>query len=354
MTKAAPFALRSARRSCHSLAARWILAYDLEELPMANNEFGARVSAPDRLRTLQSQRGLKLESIQLWATSPELAWYIERRSTRIYRFFISVVLITLVLELLLAAVASTHKSAFMVAVGVLGAMALAQCTVPYWAARRAFLDRKRALAAYRVDVALQKVCKERKENDQLPLAGLFELNRRQLDEYQEMTKRQQLVAFQLTWAAATLAFVVLIGGTVLSFKSGTGSKQYVVGGLTALGTLLSGFLGKTFFEGLRHAMDQLNYYYAEPSMTGRMLAAERVVKKLDANDQAKYTDTIVKSLLSWKPPPAPLRGGGKNASPQGEDTTEGKTSPGVGQPGGKDSAKPTQRRPRLRRRPAPQ
>ncbi|MDQ1695965.1 MAG: Histone H1-like nucleoprotein, partial [Frankiaceae bacterium] len=73
---------------------------------------------------------------------------------------------------------------------------------------------------------------------------------------------------------------------------------------TGLGALLSGYLTKTFYEGHRAAMRQLNLYYREPYMTGRLLAAERIIGKLDNNAaNRKFAEEIVKGLLEWQLPP---------------------------------------------------
>lgn len=271
---------------------------------------------PDRLKKLQEDRGLETGFIQLWATSPERSWYLERRKKILRYVTVGVAIILLALGIWLAWRTSSGGKAAL-ALSVAAFVVLGWCTVPYWAAKVAFRDRKRATAAYEVDVALRRVC-EQHGKVSLPLPQLFELNRRQLNEYQEMTKRQQQMAFQLTWAASVLAFAVLVVGATVSLRVPAGSSQYVAGGLTGLGTLLSGFLGKTFFEGHRHAMDQLNYYYAEPSMTGRMLAAERIVEKLANGKQTDYARDIVKSLLTWQPPSAPLAKPGTSDAEEGQ------------------------------------
>ena len=270
----------------------------------------APAGTPDRLRTLQGERGLQADSLELWAASPERAWFHEGRRSRLPAIGLALLILAVAIS---AAVPLTEdqrqvwadaQRAVVVVLGLTGSALLLWYAVPYLSARRAFADRRKAMAAYRVDIALDAVCHP-SSGKPLGLAGLFELNRRQLDEYQEMTKRQQRIAFGLTWGASVVAFGVLVGGTALSLRQTPGSAQYVVGGLTGLGTLLSGFLSKTFYDGHREAMEQLNFYYAEPSMTGRVLAAERIIKKLGmrkgpgpgAGDVARE---IVTGLLTWQ------------------------------------------------------
>lgn len=61
--------------------------------------------------------------------------------------------------------------------------------------------------------------------------------------------------------------------------------------------------GKTFFKGHEKAMEQLNHYYLEPSLTGRLLAAERILDQLPAEERHKKAAEIMNKLLDWEPPP---------------------------------------------------
>jgi hypothetical protein len=287
--------------------------------------------SPDRLRHLQESQNLDTRLISLWSTSAERTWYMGRRS-RVYIWCgVGLVLVlgglwSSTIELNRAW--GPEKLWGLVAI-VLGAVVLAWCTVPYWSARRAYASRKRAVATYRVDQAieeLRKVMETGQGNLQLP--RLFDLNRRQLDQYQDLTKSQQHVAFVLTWCAAVGAFLVLIAGSILALRVGDEDK-FITGGLTALGTILSTFLGKTFFEGHREAMKQLNYYYAEPSLTGRLLAAERILDQLPEESRSEYVAALITRILA----PDPVRkGGGKAAG--GSGTPTGTPSAGTAPHGG--------------------
>lgn len=111
------------------------------------------------------------------------------------------------------------------------------------------------------------------------------------------------MAFNLTWAATALAFIVLIVGIVLSYRTGTGTDQYVVAGLTGLGSLVSGYLSRTFYRGYGEATKQLQVYYAEPNLTGRALAAERLIRGVkNSEERVAITRDIVNVLLT--PPQA--------------------------------------------------
>lgn len=261
------------------------------------------LASAESLRAFQLAVGLQPQALNLWSTSPERSWYLARRPKIRWRGLVPLG------ALLLAVVGDVFWGDRYVEVRRLALVAFAGCgvgilwsLVPYWAARTAFRERKRASATYRVDLALQEVTKSRDAgSESLPLNGLFELNRRQLDEYQEMTKRQQRMAFQLTWAAACLAFAVLVAGTALSLHQKPGTASYVVTGLTGLGALLSGFLSKTFFDQYKAAMEQLNRYYDEPARTGRLLAAERLVRALPDEQKQACVQEMITKLLAYEP-----------------------------------------------------
>jgi hypothetical protein len=274
----------------------------------------------------------------MWANSPERGLYMSRRS-RIYPWLgLAAVLGAGALCLYTIPGRLTRlELGWMWAAFGLAVVLLVWCTGPYRSARSAFRGRNKAMAAYRVDRALAKVCKS---DADLPLPGLFELNRRQLDEYQSITKRQQSSAFAMTWAASIAGFLVLIAGVIVSLRQNTGTEQYVVTGLTGLGALLSGYLTKTFYDGHRAAMSQLNLYYREPYMTGRLLAAERIIGKLDENAaNRKLAEEIVKGLLEWQLPPVEGVTGPENGADP--DAGDGDAAPAKKTAAKKTTAKQT-------------
>jgi len=171
--------------------------------------------------------------------------------------------------------------------------------VPYLAARAAYRARRLALASARVDDAITKACAD--ENP-LQIQELFQLNRRQLDEYQLITRKQQKSAFLLAQVASVVAFAVLVGGVFIALGQTDDVDKYITGGLSALGTLLSGFLAATFFKSSKDANEQMNRYYLEPQRTGRLLAAERIVNSIPSATEQIRTDMIT-AVLGWEMPP---------------------------------------------------
>lgn len=249
--------------------------------------------------------------VDTWSTSRERDAYMRRRLSILLAAMLALAIGALGWYLIRPGASATGRWWGIATLGF-GAVLLLWCLVPYWASRRAYTQRKRATASARVDKAVQDIATDK----ELSITKLFELNRRQLDEYQEMTKKQQRSAFLLTQIASVVAGVALVVGIVLSFRGPTGAETYVVSGLSGLGALLSAFLANSFFQSHRDANDQLNRYYVEPERTGRILAAERVARFLKDEPGITHADKIIDALLtasnSLSPDP-------KAASPKAEE-----------------------------------
>lgn len=190
-----------------------------------------------------------------------------------------------------------------VAVGamIVAVLILALAFVPYLSARSAYRQRRLATASAKVDLAIS-VASNGRDGKVLKLGQLFDLNRRQLDEYQLITRKQQRSAFILAQIATVVAFSVLLGGVFIALSATSTVDKYLTSGMTALGTLLSGFLAATFFSAVKDANAQMNRYYLEPQRTGRLLAAERIVEQM--SDEGTNRTEMVKAVLNWEMPSA--------------------------------------------------
>jgi hypothetical protein len=171
-------------------------------------------------------------------------------------------------------------------------------TFPYWAARRAFLERRRKTAAYRAEISLKRLA----DSEDISFGPLFAYNRRQLDAYQEESRNQQRSAFHQAQFASAAGLTVIIVGIAASLSQSPGSDQYVVAGLAGLGALLSGFIANTFASSARQANQQLNLYYREPHMVGRMMVAERLAHRMCGDDRSEQAKAMIAQMLAWPLP----------------------------------------------------
>lgn len=234
---------------------------------------------------------------QLWGLSAERRWYVTRRSRGYAGAALGVVLLAAA-ALVGQPTRSDAEQWWAVILAVLAACALGYSTFPYWAARQAFNERRRKMAAYVASEMLRKIRGE----TVISLNVLFAYNRRQLDAYQEEARNQQRLAFRYALWTSTLGFAVLLAGISVSFRLGPGSETYVAGGLSAVGAALSAYVAGTMLRIYHRADTQLNRFYLEPHMLGRLLLAERLMDSRDTAGSVSNRDTIIRRILEWPLP----------------------------------------------------
>jgi hypothetical protein len=240
-----------------------------------------------------------LQSVQsnLWASSPEREWYMHRRP----KVFISTVVGSILL--VTAAIVgqpprSEGEQWWCLVTAAAATIILGYSTFPYWAARRAFTERRRKSAAYRAELSLKNLS----STDNIAFSALFVYNRRQLDAYQEESRNQQRTSFRHAQMASIAGLAILAIGIAVSLGQLPGSDKFVVAGLTGLGAVLSGFIANTFARSARQANEQLNHFYKEPHMVGRVMVAERLVQGMPDDQKANELKLMISSLLAWPLP----------------------------------------------------
>jgi hypothetical protein len=111
---------------------------------------------------------------------------------------------------------------------------------------------------------------------------LIVLNQRRMDQYHDMTLSQAADAWRSSQFAMFVGLVVLGGGVVVALvEASSTASQAVVGGLTAIGAALSGYVAGTFLKARQQSLDQLNHYFVQPLTTGYLLTAERLANKVN-------------------------------------------------------------------------
>jgi hypothetical protein len=269
---------------------------------------------PDNWTQLFRDRAPKMERLQpsgiaemtvdTWTASRERDWYIKRRPA-VFAFVAVGGIIALLAGFIGQPPRSEVETWWATIVAAVALVVLGWSTFPYFAARRAFLERRRMMAKVRARLALQEMT----HSSHIELPALFRYNRQQLDAYQEDSRNQQRAAFRHAQFASLVGFVVLLTGIAISLKEAPGSEKYVVAGLSGLGAALSGYVANTFVKAARQADRQLNLYYAEPHMMGRLIAAERIATTMCKSEEENLGTSIVTQSLAW---PIPGADGTKN------------------------------------------
>jgi hypothetical protein len=230
---------------------------------------------------------------QLWGRSPERRWYMKRRP-KVFAGALSGLALLVAAALVGQPPQTEVEEWWAVLLAVLGLASMGYSTFPYWAARLAFNERRRKMAAY---VASDTLSEIRSGGDDIPLHLLFAYNRRQLDAYQEEARNQQRLAFRYALLTSMLGFVVLLAGIAASFRAGPGTEAYVAAGLSGVGAALSAYVAGTMLRISRRADTQLNQFYMEPHMMGRLLLSERLMRSSDAAVKNDERDAIIKQAL---------------------------------------------------------
>ncbi|MFF5290479.1 TRADD-N-associated membrane domain-containing protein [Paractinoplanes globisporus] len=104
------------------------------------------------------------------------------------------------------------------------------------------------------------------------LGGLISFNFRLMDRFINVALMQAKAAYLLCAVSAGAALLVLLTGTAMLLTAGT--AQVWVGGLTAAGTALFGFISVTFMRMFRATSRQMSYYYGQPLVHCYLLHAE--------------------------------------------------------------------------------
>lgn len=257
-----------------------------------------------------------------WTESRERDWYIKRRP-RVFVFMLLGGIIALVAGFIGQPPRSAVETWWATIVAAVALLILGWSTFPYFAARLAFRERRHMMAKVRARLTLEQTMTE---SGEIPLPALFKYNRQQLDAYQEDSRNQQRVAFRHAQFASLVGFIVLATGIAVSLKDAPGSEKYVVAGLSGLGAALSGYVANTFVKSARRADRQLNLYYAEPHMMGRLITAERIAMTMCKSEEEHVGESIVTQLLAWPIPGADGKKDGKDSnSGQSSKTLSGTT-----------------------------
>ena len=129
------------------------------------------------------------------------------------------------------------------------------------------------------------------------LQNLITLNRTQMQVYHELATKQATSASRNSRRAMLVGFLLLVVGGVVAIQADDEGSKVVVGALAGLGSLLSGYIGRTFLKAEDRAMQQLNFYFQQPLVTSYMLAAERLTLKLANSRRDTVLTDVIKQVL---------------------------------------------------------
>ena len=106
------------------------------------------------------------------------------------------------------------------------------------------------------------------------LRGLAWTNFIQLRTFTNIAQKQARLSYYASLAAAAISLLTLASGAAVAIGLSAATAKVTVGALAVVGSVLSGFLVKTFLKSYRMASRQMSYYYGQPLVHCYLLHAQ--------------------------------------------------------------------------------
>jgi hypothetical protein len=161
-------------------------------------------------------------------------------------------------------------------------------------ARAAFYERQEQAARRGVDEALDELAVE------TDLPGLLRLNRRQMEQYETLTRRQASSSYRISHVALAVGLVGLIAGSVSAVVVDGESARIVAGALAVSAGAIASFVARTYLRIYERTLAQLNHYFEQPLVSSYILTAERLVDKMSPERRDDALADVVVNLLNWR------------------------------------------------------
>lgn len=162
------------------------------------------------------------------------------------------------------------------------------------AIRAAFYERQDEAAKQGVDDAIQQL-----ESD-VDLPGLLLLNRRQMEAYESLTRRQAASSYRLSHVALAVGLLLVVAGSVAALLADADAAKAASAGLAAVAAAVSGYIARTYLRIYERTLSQLNYYFEQPLITSYVLTAERLVERMSETHRddalARMVDQLCEAI----------------------------------------------------------
>ena len=127
------------------------------------------------------------------------------------------------------------------------------------------------------------------------LKGLAWVNFKQLRIFTVIAQKQALMSYYASLTTAAMSLLVLIAGASVAIGSPATSAKATAAALATVGTVLSGFLTRTFPRAYQMTSLQMSYYYGQPLVHCYLLHAEWL-----ASEAGEHLDDAGKIRLQKK------------------------------------------------------
>lgn len=178
------------------------------------------------------------------------------------------------------------------AAGIIAAFSYVQALTGLSTARARFQEEQEREASQGVRAAISEI------EDGTELPALFRLNRRQIEEFHVLTKGQASSAYVASQIAMSAGLLVLIAGSAVAIAINDPASKATAGALTAIGSLLAGYIGRTFIRTYERTLVQLNHFFEQPLLSSYLLTAERLVGRVSPDNRDELYARLIDQALS--------------------------------------------------------
>lgn len=112
-------------------------------------------------------------------------------------------------------------------------------------------------------------------------ASIWRASQKRLDHYHQLALDQSKRSFLYGILSATAGLAAAIACAVVAAGSNSAAGAAAAGGLGALTTALSGYIGGTFMRAYLLASRQLKAYFEQAAESWRYLSAERLIEQIE-------------------------------------------------------------------------
>lgn len=134
--------------------------------------------------------------------------------------------------------------------------------------------------------------------EKLTLEYVTGLNSLLMDSYHDVTKNQAARSFKHSQWAMIAGFSLLLVGGIVAIAPTDPITKIAVAALTGIGTLVSGFISRTFLHSHAVSIAQLNRFFEQPLVNSYLLNAERVAIRLGRGRCEEMLVGIIQESIS--------------------------------------------------------
>ena len=119
-----------------------------------------------------------------------------------------------------------------------------------------------------------------------------------MNSYHDVTKTQAEKSFRHSQYAMIAGLALLMFGGIVAVAATAPETKLAVAGLSAIGTLVSGFITKTFLTSHASAIAQLNRFFEQPLVNSYLLNAERVAGAISPDSRDEILTLVIRESIS--------------------------------------------------------